>query len=107
MVGGEIFVPKIPSMNIMDLAMAIAPQCRIEIVGIRPGEKLHEVIISKDDARRTLEFENHYTIQPDFKFWERRYDNSGKPVSEEFEYNSATNPWQLSIEDMRKIINTL
>ncbi len=75
--GGELFVPKIPSMNIMDLAKIIAPECKTEIVGIRPGEKLHEVMIPKDDARRTLEFDNHYVIQPDFPFWGRRFKNNG------------------------------
>jgi len=66
MVGGELFVPKIPSMNIMDLAKVIAPECKTEIVGIRPGEKLHELMITRDDARRTLEFRDHYIIQPEF-----------------------------------------
>jgi len=63
MIGGELFVPKLPSMNIMDLAKVIAPECKTEIVGIRPGEKLHEVMIPRDDARRSLEYDNHYVIQ--------------------------------------------
>jgi len=62
MVGGELFVPKLPSMNIMDLAKVIAPKCKTEIIGIRPGEKLHELMITRDDARRTLEFKDHYMI---------------------------------------------
>ena len=62
MQGGEIFVPKIPSMNMMDLARALAPDCRIEIVGIRPGEKLHEVMVPQGDGRNTLEFDDHYVI---------------------------------------------
>jgi UDP-N-acetylglucosamine 4,6-dehydratase/5-epimerase len=108
MVGGELFVPKLPSMNIMDLAKVIAPECKTEIVGIRPGEKLHELMITKDDARRTLEFKDHYMIQPEFHFWKRRYDgNSGEPLLEDFEYNSGTNPWRLSIEDMRSILENL
>ena len=69
MVGGELFVPKIPSMNMMDLAKAIAPECKTEIIGIRPGEKLHEVMIPKDDARRTIEYEDKYIIKPDFRFF--------------------------------------
>jgi len=105
MVGGELFVPKIPSMNMMDLAKAICPECKTEIVGIRPGEKLHEVMVPKDDARRTLEYEDHYLIQPDFRFFGRRFnDENGKPVSNDFEYNSATNPWKLSIEEAREMI---
>jgi len=108
MVGGELFVPKLPSMNIMDLAKIIAPECSTEIVGIRPGEKLHEVMIPKDDARKTLEFDNHYVIQPDFAFWGRRFkNNDGKSVPDEFEYNSGTNPWRLTPDEMREIIKNL
>lgn len=105
MVGGELFVPKIPSMNIMDLAKAIAPECRTEIVGIRPGEKIHELMITRDDARNTLEFEDHYLIQPDFRYFTHRFKNeSGKPVTQEFEYNSGTNPWQLTEVELKKMV---
>ncbi len=108
MVGGETFVPKLPSMNIMDLVKAIAPDCPVKIIGIRPGEKLHEVMIPRDDARKTLEFEDHYIIQPDFRFWSRRFNGAGgKPVAEDFEYNSADNPWKLSIEEMQEMVKTL
>ncbi len=108
MVGGELFVPKIPSMNIMDLAKIIAPECSTDIVGIRPGEKLHEVMITKDDARRTLEFEKHYVIQPDFSFWGRRFkNNGGKSLPDEFEYNSGTNSWKLTSTEMMEIIKSL
>jgi UDP-N-acetylglucosamine 4,6-dehydratase len=107
MVGGELFVPKIPSMNIMDLAKAIAPECKTEIVGIRPGEKLHEVMVTKDDARRTLEYKDHYVVQPDFQFWGSRFkSNGGTPLPEGFEYNSGTNPWFLTIDEMREMIET-
>ncbi len=106
MVGGELYVPKIPSMNIMDLAKAIAPECKTEIVGIRPGEKLHEVMISSDDARNTVEFENHYIIKPDFEFFGPRFNHhtSSKPVPENFEYNSGTNPWWLTIDELSRMI---
>jgi len=108
MVGGELFVPKIPSMNIMDLAKIIAPECPTEIIGIRPGEKLHEVMITKDDVRKTIEFDNHYVIQPDFSFWGRRFKNSGgKSLPDEFEYNSGTNPWKLTSAEMKEIIKHL
>jgi UDP-N-acetylglucosamine 4,6-dehydratase len=108
MVGGELFVPKLPSMNIMDLAYAIAPECKTEIIGIRPGEKLHEVMIPKDDARRTIEFDKYYIIQPDFGFWKRRYNVDGeKKVPEDFEYGSDTNKWRLSVDEMREIIDLL
>lgn len=108
MVGGEIFVPKLPSMNIMQLAEAIAPECKTQIVGIRPGEKLHEVMVPRDEARKTLEYDNYYLIKPDFDFFERRFNsNAGKPVDREFEYNSGTNPWKLTIEEMRQIMGSL
>ena len=105
MVGGELFVPKIPSMNMMDLAEAIAPECKTEIIGIRPGEKLHEVMVPEDENRKTLEFDEYYLIQPDFDFWKRRFVNhDGKQVSNDFEYNSGTNTWKLSVETMREMI---
>jgi len=108
MCGGELFVPKIPSMKIVDLAAAIAPECRIEIVGIRPGEKLHEVMVPRDEARMTLEFEHFYLIQPDFRFWTRRnFWNGGNAVREDFEYNSSKNPWILSIKEMQEMIAKL
>ncbi len=106
MVGGELFVPKIPSMNIMDLAKAICPDCKTEIIGIRSGEKLHEVMITRDDARFTVEFDKYYVIKPQFRYFERRFDNSkGKSVQEDFEYNSGTNTVFLSVEEMTDIIN--
>jgi UDP-N-acetylglucosamine 4,6-dehydratase len=108
MVGGELFVPKLPSMNIMDLAKVIAPECKTEIIGIRPGEKLHEVMIPKGDARRTIEYADHYIIQPDFDFWGRRFtSNGGQAVQDEFEYNSGDNPWMLTPEEMGEIIRSL
>ena len=105
MVGGELFVPKIPSMNMLDLAKAICSECKTEITGIRPGEKLHEVMVPKDDARRTLEYKDYYLVQPDFKFFERRFDGvNGEPVSDNFEYSSDKNLWKLSIEEAREMI---
>ena len=108
MVGGELFVPKIPSMSIMDLARAICPKCKTEVIGIRPGEKIHEVLVPRDEAHRTLEYEDHYIIKPDFRFFEYRFDsNSGEPVPEDFEYSSGINPWRLSVENMREMIDKL
>jgi UDP-N-acetylglucosamine 4,6-dehydratase/5-epimerase len=106
MVGGELFVPKIPSMNIMDLAKAVCPECRTETVGIRPGEKLHEIMVSQDDARNTLEFDDFYVIKPMFRFFERRFNENGsRPVPENFEYNSGTNPWWLTVAELRAMIS--
>jgi len=108
MVGGELFVPKLPSMNIMTLARTIAPECETQVVGIRPGEKLHELMITRDDARHTLEFKDHYMIQPDFHFWKRRFNSrEGSQVAEGFEYNSGKNSWQLTEEEMKEIIKKL
>ncbi len=108
MVGGELFVPKLPSMNIMDLAKAIAPECRTEIIGIRPGEKLHEVMIPREEARRTLEFKDHYILRPDFPFFKDRFDpKDGKPVADDFEYNSGTNSKWLTMEELRSMIAKL
>jgi UDP-N-acetylglucosamine 4,6-dehydratase/5-epimerase len=108
MCGGEVFVPKIPSMNIIDLAKAVAPECKINVVGIRPGEKLHEVMIPADDARRVMEFDNFFIIQPDFKYWGINNKwSDGAHVSDSFEYNSATNPNFLTVEKMQEILKTI
>lgn len=102
MVGGEIFVPKLPSMNIMDLAKAMGPKCKTKVVGIRPGEKLHEVMVPRDEAINTLEFENFYLIKPAFQFFRRRFCEDGcKQVAGDFEYNSGTNTWWLTIDEMK------
>lgn len=107
MQGGEMFVPKIPSMKIVDLAEAIAPGCRRQIVGIRPGEKLHEVMIPEDDARRTLEFENFYLIQPDFHWWSNAKWEDGKKLPNDFKYSSNTNSRWLTIEELRDMVDGL
>jgi len=108
MVGGELFVPKLPSTNIMDVAKAICPDCETEIVGIRPGEKLHEVLISVDDGRNTIEFDDFYLLKPAFKFFTRRFiENGCEPVPEDFEYNSKTNTQWLNVDEIREIIRDL
>jgi UDP-N-acetylglucosamine 4,6-dehydratase len=107
MQGGEIFVPKIPSMKVTDLAKAIAPECKQEIVGIRPGEKLHEVMIPRAASRHTIEFEDHYVIEPDFDWWESKNYTEGEKLENEFEYNSGNNDQWLSVEEMRKLIEEL
>jgi UDP-N-acetylglucosamine 4,6-dehydratase len=107
MVGGEIFVPKIPSMKIMDLAQALCPGCKTQIIGIRPGEKLHEVMIPMDDSHNTLEFDTYYVIKPAFRFFERRFnDHNGKPVPDRFEYNSNTNHLWLNVAELQEIIRS-
>lgn len=101
--GGEIFVPKIPSMKVMDLAHAIAPECKIDIIGIRPGEKLHEAMIMEDDARHTVEFDDYYIIQPEFPWWSKKYAEGGKALPDGFAYTSDNNNDWLTIEELRKL----
>ncbi|KOS60859.1 flagellin modification protein FlmA [Lysinibacillus sp. FJAT-14222] len=101
--GGEIFVPKIPSMKVVDLAKAIAPECDIEIVGIRPGEKLHEAMIMEDDARHTVEYDSYYVIQPEFPFWSSKFAEDGKNLPDGFEYTSNKNEDWLTIEELRTL----
>ena len=103
--GGEIFVPKIPSMKITDLAAAIAPGCHQEYIGIRPGEKLHEIMIPDDDARNTIDMEIFYIVQPQSPWWSNvNLLGGGKPVPEGFCYSSDTNTCWLTIEELRKMV---
>ncbi|MDD2695157.1 MAG: UDP-N-acetylglucosamine 4,6-dehydratase (inverting) [Anaerolineales bacterium] len=106
MEGGEVFVPKIPSMNIMDLARAVAPQAEIEVIGIRPGEKLHELLINEDEARSTVELEDMYVVQPTTEFWfGHTWQAKGQPLPENFRYASDTNPHWLTVEEIRAYIS--
>jgi UDP-N-acetylglucosamine 4,6-dehydratase/5-epimerase len=106
--GGEIFVPKIPSIRVTDLAEAIAPGLEQRIVGIRPGEKLHEIMCPADDSHLTLEFEDHFVLRPTIKFHHSDIDyttnargETGASVEQGFEYNSGTNPHFLTVEEIR------
>ena len=103
MVGGEIFVLKIPSMSIMDLARAIAPECSIKAIGIRPGEKLHEVMVSEDDARNTREYKDYYVILPSFYHSEEKYAE-GKAMTEDFRYSSNSNTKWLSVDELKTFV---
>ncbi len=105
MTGGEIFVPKLPSMNIMDLAKAIDPDCEIKVVGIRPGEKLHEVMVPRDDALHTFDFGDYYIIAPASDLIGNKMCNDHcKPVPDDFEYSSVKNDRWLSVEQLREMI---
>lgn len=111
MQGGEIFVPKIPSMRVVDLALAIAPNLPMKIVGIRPGEKLHEVMCPADDSHRTIEFKDHFVIEPTIRFTDtdinyctNQLGEVGKNVVEGFEYSSEKNDWWLGNNEMLKLI---
>ena len=107
MKGGEIFVPKIPSVRVTDLAKAIAPNAALDCIGIRPGEKLHEEMISADDARRTLDMGDHYVIQPETEWWNRRGGLSGKPVPAGFSYSSDNNTQWLNQDELAVMLRDL
>jgi len=106
MKGGELWVPKIPSMRIMDLAQVMAPECRTQIVGIRPGEKLHEVMIPADDGRQTLEFKDHFIVCPAFSWWNAKWhaEKGGKSCPDGFYYGSDNNTKWLTGEQLAQMI---
>jgi len=105
--GGEVFVPKIPSYKILDVAKAIAPDAKINVIGIRAGEKLHELMIPEDESRHTLEFDGYFVIQPDFHWWtnEAKLIREGGTICPDgFSYKSNTNDKWLSIDDIKKLV---
>jgi UDP-N-acetylglucosamine 4,6-dehydratase len=103
MYGGEVFVPKIPSMNIIDLVQAIAPDCKVDYIGIRPGEKLHEVLLSEDESRHALDIGDMYVIQPIYNWWQEEKRYNGESLPEGFRYASNTNSQWLSIDELREL----
>lgn len=107
--GGEIFVPKIPSVRIPDLASAIAPELEQRVVGIRPGEKLHEIMITSDDARHTVELDDRYVIEPSFVFWSRTRDplKGATPVAEDFTYSSDRNSQFLNEQEISDLLSEI
>ena len=111
MEGGEVFIPKIPSMKLVDLVETIAPGLQREIIGLRPGEKMHEVLLTLEEARHTLELENYYVILPEFSPWGiglyQQYYQTGKKLPDEFIYSSSTNPTQLTPEQLRAVIDSI
>ena len=104
MYGGEVFVPKIPSMSLSDLVTALAPGCEVESIGIRPGEKLHEVLVSEDEARHSIELDNMFVIQPTHPWWSVDNWVAGRSLPDEFRYTSNTNAQWLSIEDLHQLL---
>ncbi|PKH00847.1 UDP-N-acetylglucosamine 4,6-dehydratase (inverting) [Paraglaciecola sp. MB-3u-78] len=110
MQGGEIFVPKIPSIRILDLVESISGKREYELVGIRPGEKLHEVMVPEEMAHHSLEFDDHYVITPAIKFFDKtvnylrnKLGEEGQPVKDKFEYHSGTNPHFLTIDELKML----
>jgi len=104
MQGGEIFVPKIPSMKLIELAMSVAPEARIQNIGIRPGEKLHETLITEDEARHSLEYDTFFVIEPEYASWQKVVLPGGRPLPENFRYTSDMNTLWLTKEDLSKMI---
>ncbi len=107
MVGGEVFVPKIPSVTIGDIATAVAPNCKTKIIGIRPGEKMHECMVPEDEAHRTLEFDDHFIIQPTLRTWTTNppeYLSYGRPCADGFSYSSDSNAHWLNSDQMADLI---
>jgi len=104
MKGGEIFVPKIPSMKVTDLAEAIAPDNKKKVIGIRPGEKLHEILLTVDEARHSREFDDSFVIEPEHPFWNPKNFKEGKPLPEGFHYTSDNNNDWLSEKQLKKIL---
>lgn len=107
MLGGEVFVPKIPSMSIVDLAQALGPECAIDEIGIRPGEKLHEMLVSENESRHTVELEDSYVIQPLHPWWSTEPIKGSKPVVDGFQYRSDTNGDVLNKERLDEIVQGL
>ncbi|MHB1218291.1 MAG: UDP-N-acetylglucosamine 4,6-dehydratase (inverting) [Alphaproteobacteria bacterium] len=107
--GGEVFVPKIPSMRIVDLAKALAPDLPTRVIGIRPGEKLHEMLLTSDESRTTLDFGDRYVVEPSFAFWTRGtyVDAGAKPVPEEYAYTSNGNDHWLDGATLRQMIGAI
>ena len=102
--GGEIFVPKIPRMKVTDLAGVLAPECEIEYIGIRPGEKLHEVLVSENEVRHTVESDDMYVIQPAHPWWQAENWIDAKPLPDDFCYTSDTNTSWLSVEELARLV---
>lgn len=107
MCGGEVFVPKIPSMKILDLAYTIMPESKITFIGIRPGEKIHECLLTEDEARRSLEFRDFFIIKPELPFWRKKILSGGKSLPANFKYTSDNNKQWLARDKLQKILKDL
>lgn len=106
MEGGEVFIPKIPSMKITDLADVIAPGVQRRVIGIRPGEKLHEVLLTEEEARHARELDDYFVIEPEYPFWGKGPVEGGKQLPEGFRYTSDNNNWWLTKEELKRILGS-
>lgn len=107
MQGGEVFIPKLPSMRIIDLAEVIAPKAKIKIIGIRPGEKLHEALLISEEIRHSKEFDKYIVVEPEHPFWKKDNFKGGRPLPDDFKYTSDISSWWLTKNDLRKMIESL
>lgn len=107
MQGGEVFVPKIPSMRLTDLANVIAPGCDLKFIGIRPGEKLHEMLVSSEESRNTLEFDDMYIVQPVHPWWEEPRHEGAKPMAEGRSFSSDNNHWWLTDDELKQMVEEI
>jgi len=107
MKGGEVFIPKIPSMKVTDLIDVIAPNAKREVIGIRPGEKINEVLLIEEEARHSKEFNSYFVVEPEHPFWSRNNLKEGKSLPEGFRYASGDNGWWLTKEELKKILKGL
>ncbi|HDS09761.1 MAG TPA: UDP-N-acetylglucosamine 4,6-dehydratase (inverting) [Firmicutes bacterium] len=107
MKGGEIFVPKLPSMKIMDLTKILNPKAKIKFIGIRPGEKIHETLLTEMESYHALEFDDYFIIEPEHPFWKEKKIKGGKGLPSDFTYDSKNNKWWLKTDELKKIVNEL
>jgi FlaA1/EpsC-like NDP-sugar epimerase len=101
--GGEVFVPRIPSMRVTDMAEALAPGAQREVIGIRPGEKLHELLVTEDESRHSYELDSGFLILPEHASWEMKEVENGRPLPTGFRFSSGDNDWWLSVEELREM----
>lgn len=101
--GGETFIPRIPSMRVTDMAAALAPDAEIKVIGIRPGEKLHELLVTEDESRHAYEVDNGFIIMPEYPSWELQTPQNARELPGGFEYSSGGNDWWLGVEELREM----
>lgn len=105
MKGGEIFVPKIPSVKLTDIARSIAPKAKLKFIGIRPGEKINEVLLTEEESRHALEFKDFFLIEPEFPWWGKLIHKGAKRLKDGFRYTSDTNDWWLTKEEIKRMLS--
>lgn len=105
--GGEVFIPKIPSMKVMDLADIVAPKAKREVIGIRPGEKVNEILLTEEESRHAQEFDNYFAIEPEHPFWGKDNLQGGKPLPDDFKYTSDSNSWWLTGQELQRMVGEL